>query len=202
MVKDEIIKAQTKLSKDRATQEYLQEKLSNDEKSLIALKRSADDLLEVRALFQKAAQDTQQKLEFHISNLVSTALAAVFDDPYTFQLEFVQKRNKTEAELWFVRNDEKMKPIDASGGGAVDVASFALRIAFWSLTKKTRPLIILDEPFKHLSSDLQNRASDMLKMLSENLGLQIILVSHIDQLISNADKEFKISLNRGKSEVR
>ena len=201
MVKDEVNKAQIKLSKDRATQEYLQEKLSNEEKSLIALKRSADDLLEVRALFQKAAQDTQQKLEFHISNLVSTALAAVFDDPYTFQLEFVQKRNKTEAELWFVRNGEKMKPIDASGGGAVDVASFALRIAFWSLTKKTRPLIILDEPFKHLSADLQNRASDMLKMLSENLGLQIILVSHIDQLISNADKEFKVSLNRGRSEV-
>ena len=202
MIKDEINKALAKLSKDRATQEYLSEKLRNEEKSLLSLQRNANDLLEVRALFQKAAQDTQQKLEFHISNLVSTALAAVFDDPYTFQLEFVQKRNKTEAELWFVRNDEKMKPIDASGGGAVDVASFALRIAFWSLTKKTRPLIILDEPFKHLSSDLQNRASDMLKMLSENLGLQIILVSHIDQLISTADKEFKVSLNRGKSEVK
>lgn len=201
MVKDEINKALAKLSKDRATQEYLSEKLRNEEKSLLSLQRNANDLLEVRALFQKAAQDTQQKLEFHISNLVSTALAAVFDDPYTFQLEFVQKRNKTEAELWFVRNGEKMKPIDASGGGAVDVASFALRIAFWSLTKKTRPLIILDEPFKHLSADLQNRASDMLKMLSENLGLQIILVSHIDQLISTADKEFKVSLNRGRSEV-
>ena len=201
MVKDEVNKALAKLSKDRATQEYLSEKLRNEEKSLLSLQRNANDLLEVRALFQKAAQDTQQKLEFHISNLVSTALAAVFDDPYTFQLEFVQKRNKTEAELWFVRNGEKMKPIDASGGGAVDVASFALRIAFWSLTKKTRPLIILDEPFKHLSADLQNRASDMLKMLSENLGLQIILVSHIDQLISNADKEFKVSLNRGRSEV-
>jgi DNA repair exonuclease SbcCD ATPase subunit len=201
VVKDEVNKALAKLSKDRATQEYLSEKLRNEEKSLLSLQRNANDLLEVRALFQKAAQDTQQKLEFHISNLVSTALAAVFDEPYTFQLEFVQKRNKTEAELWFVRNGEKMKPIDASGGGAVDVASFALRIAFWSLTKKTRPLIILDEPFKHLSADLQNRASDMLKMLSENLGLQIILVSHIDQLISNADKEFKVSLNRGRSEV-
>jgi len=201
VVKDEVNKALAKLSKDRATQEYLSEKLRNEEKSLLSLQRNANDLLEVRALFQKAAQDTQQKLEFHISNLVSTALAAVFDDPYTFQLEFVQKRNKTEAELWFVRNGEKMKPIDASGGGAVDVASFALRIAFWSLTKKTRPLIILDEPFKHLSADLQNRASDMLKMLSENLGLQIILVSHINQLILNANKEFKVSLNRGRSEV-
>jgi len=201
MVKEEINKALAKLVKDRATQEYLSEKLEKEEKLLIELKRNADDLLEVRALFQKAAQDTQQKLEFHISNLVSTALAAVFDDPYSFQLEFVQKRNKTEAELWFVRNGEKMKPVDASGGGAVDVASFALRIAFWSLTKNTRPLIILDEPFKHLSADLQSRASDMLRMLSENLGLQILLVSHIDQLISGADKEFKVVLNRGKSEI-
>jgi DNA repair exonuclease SbcCD ATPase subunit len=202
VVKDEINKALAKLSKDRATQEYLSEKLSNEEKSLISLKRNADDLLEVRSLFQKAAQDTQQKLEFHISNLVSTALAAIWDDPYTFQLEFVQKRNKTEAELWFIRNGEKMKPIDASGGGAVDIASFALRTAFWSLTKKTRPLFVIDEPFRNLSSDLQSRALDMLQMLSKNLGLQLIIVSHIDQLILNADKEFKVSLNRGRSEVK
>jgi len=198
-IKLEIQKALQQMSKDRATQHYLQEKCISEQNNLDNRKQSADDLLEVRTLFQKSAQDTQQKLEFHIGNLVSTALAAVFDDPYEFQLEFVLKRGKTEADLWFVRNGEKMKPVDASGGGTVDVASFALRAAFWSLTKKTRPLFFLDEPFKHLSSGLQQKAADMLKMLSEKMGLQIVMVSHIEKLIENADRKFEISLSNGRA---
>ena len=191
-IKEELDKAIGKISRDRAAEEALSYNLAKEENNLNSNIQHIDALLEVRGLFQTAAQATQQRLEFHIGGLVSTALAAVFDDPDTFLLEFVQKRNKTEAELWFVNNGEKINPVDASGGGACDIASLALRVAFWSLTKKTRPLIFLDEPLKHLSDDLQEKAADMLKMLSEKLGLQIVMVSHIKKLIAGADREFKI----------
>jgi DNA repair exonuclease SbcCD ATPase subunit len=186
--------------KDRATQTYLETQLQTLTETLQEQMNQGSNLLEVRGLFQKAAQETQKKLEFHINNLVSAALASVFEeDPYEFQLEFVQKRGKTEAEVWFVRNGEKLKPIDASGGGAVDVADLAARIAFWSLTKKTRPLFILDEPFRNLNEGRQERALDMLRMLSEKTNLQIVMISHIKQLISGADKEFKLVLKSGRS---
>lgn len=197
----DITNVRKKLTQDQASRDHLQTQLTKQNKKLENFKLNGDYLLEVRALFQTAAQQTQQKLEYHISNLVTTALSTVFEDPYEFQVEFVQKRGKTEAELWFVREGQKINPIDASGGGAVDIASFALRVAFWSLTKKTRPLFILDEPFKHLSNDLQSRASSMLKMLSEKLNIQILMISHIEQLIDEADKEFKVVLKNGKSNV-
>jgi len=197
-MKTELQKAQQQLTKDLATQKYLQDKLEKENTNLQKQKVFNDDLLTVRALLQKAAQDTQQKLEYHINNLVSAALAAVFEeDPYEFKLEFVQKRGKTEADVWYVRNGNKTKPIDATGGGAVDVGDLAARIAFWSLTKRTRPIFFLDEPFRNLDEDRQEKALEMLKMLSTELGLQIIMVSHIKKLIAGADKEFNFKLKNG-----
>ena len=198
----EIKNAEKKFIKDKATQTYLNEQLAVQQTTLKDQKIRSNNLTEARALIMTAAQATQKNLEFHINSLVSMALASVFEeDPYQFQLEFVQKRGKTEADVWFVRNGEKMKPIDATGGGAVDVADLAARIAFWSLTKRTRALFVLDEPFRNLNEGRQERALEMLKMLSEKSGIQIVMVSHIKKLIAGADKEFKLSLVNGKSVI-
>jgi DNA repair exonuclease SbcCD ATPase subunit len=184
-----------KVAIDRGKQEVLLSQLQNSKKDLKRKGFHLEAVTEARAIFQKAAQDTQAKLEEHIGNLVTKALGVVFEDPYEFKLEFVQKRGKTEADLWFVRHDQKCNPVDASGGGAVDIASFALRIAYWSLTKKTRPIFLLDEPFKHLSADLQGLASDMLTMLAKQLKVQIIMVSHIKPLIEGADNIIKLGID-------
>ncbi len=197
----EIEKASRQLIKDRAKEEVLIKEWEHDQGKLAKLVEYELDLLKVRALFQQAAEMTQKQLEFHISGLVSTALAAIWDNPYEFLIEFIQRRGKTEADLWLVRNGSKIKPIDASGGGVVDVVSLALRMAFWSLTKETRPLLILDEPFRNLSDNLQSKAADMLKMLSEKLGLQVLMISHIQKLVDCADKIFKVKFVKDQSYV-
>jgi ABC-type dipeptide/oligopeptide/nickel transport system ATPase subunit len=198
----EINDAGIQFVKDRVTEEVLIKDWQINQDKLSGYRDYETSLLKVQALFQKASEMTQKQLEFHISGLVSTALAAIWDDPYEFKVEFVQRRGKTEADLYLIRNGIKMNPLHASGGGVVDVVSLALRMAFWSLTRTTRPLLILDEPFKHLSSDLQGKAADMLKMLSEELNLQILMISHIEKLIETADKTFKITLNNGESTIQ
>jgi ABC-type uncharacterized transport system YnjBCD ATPase subunit len=146
---------------------------------------------------------TQQELQFHISDITSLALEAVFDDPYELKVEFVERRNKTECDLKFVRGDMEIDPMTASGVGAVDVASFALRIASWSMMRpRTRPTIILDEPFRFLSENYQDKASQMLKELSEKLGLQFIIVTHEQTLSSYADRTFEVSIHKGVSKVK
>jgi DNA repair exonuclease SbcCD ATPase subunit len=158
--------------------------------------------LAARTIVQNVAEATQNKLEYHISNLVTAALKAVFPDPYTFELRFVQRRNKTEADLVFIKNGNETDDLmNTAGGGAVDVASFALRVALWSITK-SRPVLIMDEAFKFLSVDLQEKASSMLKEISDKLGLQIILVSHLPQIISAADNVIMVENIKGESKVR
>lgn len=173
--------------------------LKSDQK----LKRSQIlDIESAQVIIQAVAKDTQNQITEYISDIVSMALKAVFDDPYIFNIEFVEKRGKTEAEISFIRDGEKLNPIAGSGGGAVDVASFALRVALWTLQKhRTSNTIILDEPMKWLDKTLIYKAGEMLKMLSEKLNIQFIIVTHIQELIESADKVFNIKIKKGVSYV-
>ena len=161
------------------------------------------NLRDAQAIVQCVAQATQEKLRYHISKLVSLALEAVFDDPYQLNLDFVLKRNRSEAELTFSRDDgDKVHPMSASGGGAVDVAAFALRVSLWNLERpRSRNVIVLDEPFRFLSSDLQPKASEMLKQISSKLGIQFIVITHEEELLDCADRVFHVGIHNGVSKV-
>lgn len=168
------------------------EKLKENKKSLIRHEKA-------RELIREAGLKTQESLSYHISEITSLALEAVFEDPYTLKVEFVERRNKTECDLLFSRDGEDVNPMDATGGGAIDVASYSLRIASWSmLIPKLRNTIILDEPFKNLSKDMQDKASMMIKEVSKKLGIQFIIITHEEMLSSFADKTFMVHTKRKK----
>jgi len=146
-------------------------------------------------VIQAAAQKTQSQLEYQVSELVSLALAHVFPHPYTMVLRFENKRGRTEAGLYFKDAEgNEMCPMDASGYGVVDVASFALRLSLWTLRKpRSRATIVLDEPLKFLSRDLQSKAAEMIQDLSKRLKLQFIIVTHEEQLVAGANRVFRVT---------
>jgi DNA repair exonuclease SbcCD ATPase subunit len=157
---------------------------------------------QAREVIRTVALETQEQLQYHIGDITSLALEAVFINPYALTAEFVQRRNKTECDLYFERDGERIDPISASGGGAVDVAAFALRIASWSMNHpKTRNVIILDEPMRFLSEAYQEKASMMIKEVSDKLGIQFVIVTHNNILASYADKTFTVSIKKGKSKI-
>lgn len=149
---------------------------------------------------------TQKQLEYHLAEQVSLAMLAVFDDPYELVVNFQEKREKTEVELLFSRRGVCYPPIGNVGGGVIDIASLALRIAYLSMRqdKKVRPVLLLDEPFSRLKGeDANRRALAVVREMSKRLGIQIIMIS--DERISredifrNADRVFHVS--RGKDGV-
>lgn len=162
-----------------------------------AVKKSEDaqeyheDAIKARTIFQTAAENTQKIMEEQMSTLVTSAMEGIFPDPYEFLVRFVQRRNKTECDLLFRKNGEEYKPVESSGGGPLDIASFALRVAFWCI-QKNRNTIILDEPFKFLSVDLQPKAGELLKRLSDELGIQFIVITHLSELLPFGDNIIKI----------
>jgi len=178
----------------------LQSERDQTVKTMYQLEEDQCNIEQARVVFQTVAQQTQAQLEYFITDIVSLALTAVLDNPYQFKTEFVLKRGKTECEFFFEREGQTIKPLDASGGGSVDVASFALRCSLWSLNKN-RPVLVLDEPFKHLSKNLHPKALQMLKEVSEKLGIQIILITHSEELVEDADKIFNVKLVKGVSYI-
>lgn len=181
------------LERHKGAKAQVERYISETEQALKQTKRNARQHEQAIEIVKEVGLKTQQTLQFHISNTVSMALSSVFDDAYEMVVEFVQRRGKTECDLLFGRGDNQVNPLSASGGGAVDVASFALRVASWSMQlPRTRNVLLLDEPFKNVSEGYLPKASELLKQISEQLNLQIIMVTHSDTLIDSADNIIKI----------
>lgn len=191
------------LERQRGKKLQVEQDIFDLKEKLVDIKRDLRRHEQAHIIIRTVGLETQQQLQFHISDITSLALEAVFPDPYELKVEFVERRNKTECDLRFVRDGEELNPMTSSGVGAVDVASFALRIASWSMERpRTRNVIILDEPFKFLSENYQDQASSMLKELSSRLGLQFIIVTHEPILASYADRTFEVRVRKGKSKVK
>jgi hypothetical protein len=197
----------SKLDELKGAKAKVERDIHSTEISLKEEHRSLRRHTQAREIVHEVGLKTQQQLEYHISNIVSLAEESVFDNPYEFEARFVERRNQTECDLFFKRNDHYLKPVDASGIGAVDVAGFTLRPASWSMEEpRSRNILILDEPFKHLKGFEENvRVIAMVKELSKKLNLQILMVHDervpFEEIEKGADRVFKVSIKNGVSKI-
>lgn len=155
------------------------------------------DIENAQAFIQKVAKSTQEQLKFHIEDVVQLALDSIFPDEYKFSIEFIIKYGATAANLIFMKNGYPVDILKQAGGGVVDIASLALRIAVWSLSKSDN-VLILDEPIARIQpATLQAVAWDVIKELSRRLKLQFIIISNStnngEAVHLLADKEFKVT---------
>jgi len=188
------------LDQQKGKKSRIEEQITEINEDLKAKKSDLINLEQAREIIKIVGLKTQESLQYHISDITSLALDSVFPDPYQLKVNFIERRNKTECDLMFEREGQEISPLDSSGYGAVDVASFALRVACWSMQKsRTRNTIILDEPMRFLSEDKQADASAMLKEISKKLKIQFIIVTHEQTLTHWADKIITVSKKDGKA---
>lgn len=190
----------TKVERLRGQRSQLQRQLKETKTLWVRSKRDAMASEEARAFLQVCSKETQDKLQYHITELGSMALEAVFGEGIKLGLEFEEKRGKTEAGLSFLRRSEDIwnntSPLEADSGGAADIAAFALRCSLWSLMRpRTESIIVLDEPFKNIndpSREMHRRAAEMVKEVSEKLDMQFIIVTAVPELEEIADNVIRV----------
>lgn len=154
---------------------------------------------ESQKFVQAVAGAVQSELSLKIDGIVNLGLAACFPS-YSFKTEYVPSRGKTEVLFEVFDNEGKIDPMNQCGGGLVDVLCFCLRMAVYSISNVNN-VIVLDEPFRFLSRNLRPKAAELLSMICGKLDLQIIEVTHIDELAENSDKIIRIKKTGGVSAV-
>jgi ABC-type molybdate transport system ATPase subunit len=172
---------------------------------LLQNKKEFEILLDSQIIIQEVAQKTQNEIKIRITDIVNLAIDSIpFDDPPDyFDIDFTIKRNQTECDLFYVKNQKRMNPIQRSGGGLLDITSFGLQIACWSLKNgKKSNTIILDENFKFTDENLPQYVGEMLQKVSEKLKLQILFITHDTTYKNIANKIFKVIKNNKISEVQ
>lgn len=194
------------LNQINGIRKHIRSDIDNRSQQLESMKENLMLLEKAQVFLQNVAQETQSQLKFRVEDIVNMALDTCFPDEYEFKLDFNVARGKTECSLLFLskRTGREIDPMNASGGGVVDVVCFALRTACYVLEKGIDNVIVLDEPMRFVSKNLRSRVCEVMRNLSTKLGLQFIIVTHIDEFIDVADSLFEVRKDEetGVSNVR
>lgn len=157
--------------------------LHNEEEAIQTTQARHLSCQQAQDALQQLAQSVQTSVHKRLAGTVSSCLSAVFEDPYAMEISFERKRGRTEAVLKFSRRGLEVDPLTATGGGMVDVAAFALRVACIMMHQpRLSRLIVLDEPFKFVSAEYHEHIRSMLEQLSKDLKIQIVMVTHIPKI--------------------
>lgn len=175
------------------------EKKEQTENEIATLKKTS-------AFLASVSKELRSRLISEIEKLVTMAITKVLnDDTLQFKLEFETTASTTNArcKLFDKTTNEEYDIIDSFGGGLSDIVCTALRLISIELwTPKNELPIFLDETGKFISDTYQSNFSLFLKEWSNQFNRQIILVSHMKDVVINADKIITVTKKGDKSFVR
>jgi len=180
----------------------LQRRLAESEIERKQLENKKETATQALEIVNSVLLETQMQVKGFVEEVVTTALQAVFGLEYSFEIEYEIKRNQSEACPYLVKEGQRFDVQSQCGGGVADVIGFALRMALFALaTPSPEPVLILDEPGKHLSHDRQEVFAEMLRQVAEMFGVQMLVVSHSEDIINVAEKSFRVMQTQGVTKV-
>lgn len=151
-------------------------------------------------IFALISEVTQIQVKNGMEKIVTYALQYIFGEDYKFKINFDKRGNLTECNFSFISplGVEITDPLEALGGGIMDVASLALRIALLELHKpKNTSFIALDEPTRNVSAQFISKCGLFFKEINRKIGRQIIVVTHQEALMESADNQITIGGTNG-----
>lgn len=150
-------------------------------------------------LLNLVSEATKIKTKLGFEKIVSYALRYIYNEDYSFKLEFGRQGNLAtlDFKLKSPKNKEYLDFAEHSqAGGDLDIGTTALRIAWLQLTKpKIEGFLILDESFKSLHPippEYLERVSLFIKEINKKFNRQIIMITGRQELIKNADNLIKL----------
>ena len=134
-----------------------------------------------------------------VENVVTEGLRTIFHDlELAFEADVGPKYGKVSVEF-FIRQGAKDdplshrgRPLEAFGGGPSSVASLALRV-LTVMKLKRYPFLALDESLGAVSDEYTDTTGQFLRRLAEQLGLDVLLVTHKAAYVDHADKAYTCS---------
>lgn len=195
------ISSELKLFKDKSLRVRIQKE--SLDKRINSVQESLDKEKYNVSLFQKASEIFKVWLEDFlkhnvdsISDLVTTGLQAVIDDQ-NLRFKIIQELKHNRLSMRFVVEEDGVEanPMDSFGGGTVLMASFILRLAIMTRMQMGN-LLLLDESLSALAVQYIPNAADFMKKLSEEMGINILMVTHNEEFMSNSHTAYEAYTTR------
>lgn len=182
--------------------------LENNTQQITDLAEAIEVCDKAKAVLESYALDQQTDLQQAVESLVTRGLQTVFQEDLRFKLDFKVVRNQPEVSFSIVSQvgEETVETdiVNSYGGGLAVVCATLLRIIvlrYLVAHGKVDPILILDEPLAALSphygerdaESLRTRMAEFLRVVADELGVQLLLVTHEPDYGVYADKHFVFS---------
>lgn len=131
-----------------------------------------------------------------VEQLQSEGLAAIFhDQQLSAKAAVKEERGKVTVHLMTVEKNGDVEiegeSGDSFGGSVLTMEEIFLRISV-IFQRGLRPLLLLDETLGAVADKYVDRAAGFLSTLSDRLGMDILLVSHDDAVVSAAKHAYHV----------
>jgi hypothetical protein len=175
--------------------------------SLTLTKSTRSEWLMAKEFFATIAKMTQADVTDYLQSTVSLAMDVIpSDDPLKLIAQFEDRRNQQELDLFFQEGDQEPVLLDSKldlvGNSVEEVISFASKLCTWSIkTPRPAPFQAHDEPFRALKNENIGSVLKFVKELQEELGLQMLILTHRPEIADIGDRVFYLKKRKGKTEV-
>jgi len=179
--------------------------LQSTEQRIKTLEENELTISQASIFLQSLSDTTRIQVIERISKLVTELLQTVKDPNLEFRMNLGVERSQADLKFFVVDklSGKEFDALESMGGGVVDLIALGLRVSLLVLWKpKLARILILDETLKYVSVSDQELASEFIRKLSEQLGLQIIFISHSKTLAEKSHASFLIEKINGISQVR
>lgn len=173
-------------------------------RQLNGLKDLQGNLGDLKDYIDKFADEYQGRVISFVEDLVTKGLLDVFGEGLGFKILSKERANQTTYDFVIVDSyvGTEVDPITAKGGGVVEVTAVLLRVILLYLNRhRLRQILVLDENLSHLALEYVPAMAELLRRLTDKLGIQIILISHQRGFIDAADTVVRMSKIKGKTHI-
>ena len=201
LARDKFIAKKSKLEESRS-------QLRRTAVSISFLQTKRKEWIMAREFFAEVAKMTQADITDYLNSTVSLAINNIpSDQPLKLISQFETRRNQQELDLYIQEGNQEPilldSKVDLVGNSVEELAAFASRLCVASIKNpQPTPFQMHDEPFRALSQESMETVLKMVKELQEELGLQLIFLTHRDDLAAIGDTVIDIKKRKGRSIVK
>jgi len=205
MVREEIRRREKILSQKRAENELLERQARKSEEEVLQTATDMQSSMEALVLLEEVANSRRGAVKGRIESVLTEALQLVYNSSRSIELDYSVKNNRSHLAFELVKDTPAgvvRRTLDGTGSGlgVSDTVSVPLRLLVL-LGKHADKICVLDECYKHVSIGLVPVVTKFLRVLTERLSIQVVLLSHHESVRADADAAYEVKEVAGVSTV-
>jgi len=192
------------LARKQAENALLKRQIESCEQKILELAESLQTGKEALAFLEDLANSRRGAMKGKIENIVTEAVQLIYGPSYKIELSYSVKNNRSCLDIEMLRDTasgEVRRDMGGFGGGMADTISVPLRLMVLMGSRQTDRVCVLDECWKHMDLERVELVGKFLRLLSDKLGIQIVLCSHHERIRDFADQTYEVSESGGVSKV-